>query len=114
TVSRGLVAYERLVNAGTVCAGYFERAALAIGETITVTEYPPPELGLMQCAATMLVQAPHHMDFQVTLAPTRVSRWICGATQCGESLGTITPSLMECVIRHEAPLHATPYFDYTG
>jgi uncharacterized protein YmfQ (DUF2313 family) len=112
TVTRGLIAYAQLTNAGTICAGYFERMALMIGETITITEFPAYACGAFECGASMLVQPPEHCAFQVTLKATNVEEWVCGASQCGDSLGVFTPSVMEDVIRNGAPLYATPYFNY--
>lgn len=112
--TRGRIAYARLTNAGTICAGYFERFALTIGETITITEYPAYPLGRMKLATSQLVQPPEHCAFKVSLPATHVVKWICGATPCGESLGRFTRSVMECVIRNQAPLYATPYFSYTS
>lgn len=114
TATLGRLAYQKLTGAGTICAGYFVRLAAEIGETITITEYPPAALGQMQCGASMLVQPPEHCAFTVNLAATEITHWVCGATQCGESLGAFRPSVMECVIRAQAPAWATPYFRYTG
>lgn len=114
TVTRGLVAYAKLTNNGTICAGYFENYALSIGETITIKEFPPgTQCGLFECGNAMLVQPPEHCAFQVTLPATNVTHFICGASQAGDSLGVFTPSPMECVITNGAPLYATPYFNYT-
>jgi uncharacterized protein YmfQ (DUF2313 family) len=114
TVTRGQIAYQRLTNRGTICAGYFERYALSIGETITIEEFPAYMLGLAVCGGSMLVQPPEHCSFQVSLPARDVVYFICGASQCGDALGSFQPSVMECVIRNGAPLYATPYFNYTS
>ena len=114
TVTRGAIAHARLTNAGTICAGYFQRYALSVGETITIEEFPAFDLGTFECGASMLVQPPQHCAFQVTLPATHVAYFELGASQCGESLGTFAPSVMECVIRNGAPLYTTPYFNYTS
>lgn len=108
----GNIAYARLTNAGTICAGYFERFALAIGETITITEFPASVCGMSVCGDE-LNPPPGHLKFLVSLHATDVVDAICGVTQCGESLGSFTPSVMECVIDNGAPLFTTPYFSYS-
>ena len=112
TLTRANLAYARLTNAGTICAGYFERLAASLGETITIEEYPCSMAGLAECGQP-LTPSPHHMTFRVNLTATHVVTAICGVTQAGEALGSFTPSVMECVIRNGAPLFATPYFHYT-
>jgi uncharacterized protein YmfQ (DUF2313 family) len=114
TVTLGEFAYERLVNSGTICAGYFERLALSIGETITITEFPPSECGSAICGTTRLNPEPGSSAFLVTLPTQTVAKAICGVSTCGDLLGSFDHSIMECVIRNQAPLYATPFFSYTG
>ena len=113
TVTLGNIAYAQLTNAGTICAGYFERFALSIGETIAITEYPISMCGSAVCGGSAMVPSPEHCTFKVALAATHVTNAICGVTECGESLGSFAPSVMECVIKNQAPLFATPYFSYS-
>jgi uncharacterized protein YmfQ (DUF2313 family) len=110
--TRGQIAYALLTNAGTICAGYFERLALLIGETITITEFPGSVCGVSVCGDTALNPPPNHCAFQVSLPAKDVVTAICGVTQCGESLGSFVPSVMEGFIRAGAPLFATPYFKF--
>ena len=111
--TQGNIAYAKLTNAGTICAGYFERQALTIGETIAIQEYPQSMCGWSICGGGSLVPSPLHCTFLVTLGATHVVTAICGSTDCGESLGSFTPSVMECVVRNGAPLFTTPYFHYS-
>lgn len=113
TVTRGLIAYERLTNRGTICAGYFERYALSIGETIAITEFPASICGMSKCGDA-LNPPPGQCNILVTLGSVTVSTAICGVSTCGDSLGTFDHSVMECVIRQGVPLQVTPYFSYTG
>lgn len=113
TVTLGNLAYARLTNAGTICAGYFERLALAIGETITITEFPASVCGMSVCADA-LNPPPGQCEFLVTLPATHVSTAVCGVSVCGDAIGVFTPSVMECVIKNQAPLYAVPHFSYTG
>ncbi len=113
SVAAGLVAFGRLTNAGTICAGYFERYALSIGETITIAEFPGYQLGAVQCGGNELVQPSEACSFQVSLPATNVTQWQCGASCCGDSLGSFSPSVMQCMIANGAPLYAQPYFKYS-
>jgi uncharacterized protein YmfQ (DUF2313 family) len=113
TVTRGLIAFERLTNRGTICAGYFERYALSIGETITIEEFPASVCGMSKCGDS-LNPPPGQCDILVTLGSVEVVTAICGISTCGDSLGTFDRSVMECVIRQGVPLYVTPYFSYTG
>jgi uncharacterized protein YmfQ (DUF2313 family) len=113
TVTRGLLAFERLTNAGTICAGYFERQALLVGETITIQEFPASLCGTMKCGDS-LNPSPGQCNILVTLPTTEVTRFVCGASTAGDSLGAYDHSVMECIIRAGVPLYVTPYFSYTG
>ena len=108
---RRALAYQRWTGAGNVCAGYFARAGAAIGVALTITEYPLTPLGAWACG-TPIVAPPQQFVFRVDLPATRVTRWVCGATACGEAISARTPNLMECVIRMEAPLWTQPIFVY--
>lgn len=110
--TRGKLAYARLTGTGTICAGYFERLADSIGETITIHEYARTMAGRMQ-AGQALCPSPHHMTFRVDLTATHVVTFKAGAGQAGQPLGSFTGSAMECVIRRGAPLFTTPYFYYS-
>lgn len=113
TVTRGNVAYERLTSSGTICAGYFERLALTVGETISITEFPPPMLGVFELGNQGLVQSPEHCGFQVTLMATAVTHFELAVSELGpDALGSFSPSVMECVITNGAPLYAEPFFNY--
>ena len=112
TVTRGLLAYERLTNAGTICAGYFENLALQLGETITITEAAAYCCSDYECAAAELVVPPENCSFLVTLPATGVTNFECGVSTCDDSLGLFNRGIMECIISNGAPLYATPYFSY--
>jgi uncharacterized protein YmfQ (DUF2313 family) len=113
TATRGNLAYAKLTNAGTICAGYFERLALSVGETITITEFPASICGMSRCGDA-LNPPPGQCNILVTLPTTVVAKAICGVSTCGDSLGTFDHSVIECVIREGVPLFVTPYFSYTG
>lgn len=114
TETRSQIAFERLTNSGTICAGYFERYALSLGQTITIDEFPAYVLGLVECGRDMLVQPPEHCAFVVDLQTTGTVFFDLGVSQLGiDSLGAVIPNVMECVIRNGAPLYTTPYFNYS-
>lgn len=113
TVTRGLLAFERLTNAGTICAGYFENLALQLGETITITEFPASVCGVMK-AGDALNPSPGQCNILVTLPKTTVGSFVCGVSTAGDNLGTFDHSVMECIITQGVPLHVKPYFSYTG
>lgn len=107
------IAHQRWVDAPVICAGYFIAAAAALGETITITEYPLPVCGGAVCG-DVLSPAGSQLVFTVTLPADTVWDPRCGATVCGDSLGSFTPSLIEGFIRARAPLWTQPVFSYTG
>ena len=56
------IAWARLTNSGTICAGYFERLAAAIGETITIAEFPASMCGVSVCGASGCNPTPGHLQ----------------------------------------------------
>lgn len=107
-----LLTYQRWTAGGkNVCPGYFIDAAAAIGVAMTITEFPRTMAGRMQ-AGQALCPSPNHMTFLVSLPAARVRHAMAGGFVAGESLGSFTPNLMECVVRTEAPLYTQPYFTY--
>jgi uncharacterized protein YmfQ (DUF2313 family) len=106
------LAFQRWTGAGGSYAGWFEQAAAAIGETVTITEYAPSQCGGSVCG-DMLVPVPQNCTYLVGLKTTRVTQAVCGAAQCGELIGAFTPSLMECVFKTFGPLDKWPFFSYS-
>jgi uncharacterized protein YmfQ (DUF2313 family) len=113
TATRTNLVFALLTEGAPVCAGDWERLALLIGETITITEMPLSVCGRSHCGDTL---NPHPgNDYAIVTLPTaEVSSPSCGASHCGDPLGQFSASIMEPIIRQGVPLGFDPTFSYTG
>lgn len=115
TSARATIAWQRWTQPGGVYANWFIAAGAAIGETVTIQEFPPCALGTWELGAMMLTPANEQCAIAVTLPTRTVTYFEVDESELGPtSLGDFTSSLMECVFRQGLPLHVASYFSYTG
>lgn len=107
---RRALVFQRYTAGGTVCAGFFVRAAAALGVALTITEFQRSACGDMVAGDELV---PDSLSFLVGLPLLRGVDAVAGAAEAGDPLGSFTPSLMECVVRAFAPLHTRPVFSYS-
>jgi uncharacterized protein YmfQ (DUF2313 family) len=110
---RQRVAYQRWTARGGQSIAYFTALAASLGVAITITEQVVSECGVSVCGDDMAAEG-GQFAWLVTLPTSRLIEAECGATECGMALGDFVPSLVECVIRQDAPAHTQPVFNYTA
>ncbi|HQU16616.1 MAG TPA: DUF2313 domain-containing protein [Gammaproteobacteria bacterium] len=112
TGTREDLVFALLTKGAPVCAGDWERLALLIGQTITITELPASACGRSFCGTSTLNPAPGHQNIIVNMGSTVVNVPQCGAAHCGDLLGRYAPSPLEPAIRAGVRLGVTPTFNY--
>ena len=108
---RQRVAYQRWTGGGGQSIAYFTALAASLGVAITITEQMVAECGVSVCGDDLAVE-PAEFFWLVTLPTSRLIEAECGVAECGQNLGDFIPSLVECVIRQNAPAHTQPVFSY--
>lgn len=108
---RRLQAWRRWTRKGGASVAYFVALAAAYGVTITVETCWPTEAG-DECGAE-LVNSPEQFVWVVNLPLIWVIDAECGATVCGDYLGELGLSPVECLIRRYKPAHTTVVFSYS-
>jgi uncharacterized protein YmfQ (DUF2313 family) len=106
------IAQQRWTDGGDPTPAFFIALAAALGETVTITTPSPSRCGPTRCGQR-LVPKNHRYIFIVAVAEVRVVRARAGRARCGQRIGHIVPSGIECPIRHAAPLHTAPVFSYS-
>ena len=107
------LAAQRWTARGGQSIAYFIGLAAAMGVAITITEVRSFRAGRSR-AGQRCTPASEAFTWIVTLPATHVVKFRAGASVAGERLGAFAASLVECLIRHQAPAHTTPVFSYTG
>ncbi len=110
---RQLQAWRRWTRKGGQSAAYFIALAASYGFTITITTYRPVVCG-DELGASPLIESPEQFVWTIRLALVWERPAICGDQVCGDFLGEIGLSPVECLIRRYAPAHTIPVFDYSG
>jgi uncharacterized protein YmfQ (DUF2313 family) len=113
TATRVDLVFALLTQGAPVCAGDFERLALLIGETISITEMPATVCGRSFCGDT-LNPPPGQFTIIVNLPSADVSVPTCGLAECGDFLGQFETSIMQPIIQQGVPLGVVPTFSFTG
>lgn len=104
---------RRWTFAGGASRAWFVALAASFGVAITIAEFRPAVCG-EALAAQPLITTPEQFVWVVRLAPLWERPAICGDQACGDLLGEVGTSPIECVIRRFAPAHTVVVFDYSG
>lgn len=106
-------AARRWTFKGGASRAFFAALAEAFGVSLTITEYRPTVCG-DELGAQLLIGEAEQWVWTIGLGLTWERPPICGDQVCGDYLGEIGLSPVECLIRHYAPAHTVPVFDYSG
>ena len=87
--------------------------AASLGVAITIQEQMVSECGVSVCGDD-LAREGEQFIWLITLPTERLIDAFCGASECGDALGSFTASTVECPIRQQAPAHTVPVFSYTA
>lgn len=109
---RRLQAWRRWTAKGAQSPAYFIALAAIYGIAITITTYRPVVCG-DELGEQLLINSPEQFVWTVQLALTWEREAICGDQVCGEYLGEIGLSPVECLIRRYAPAHTIVVFEYS-
>lgn len=110
---RRVEAARRWTWSGGASRAWFVALARQFGVEITITEFRPLVCG-DELGEQALVSSPEQFVWTIGLGPTWERAPICGDQVCGDYLGEIGLSPIECLIRRHAPAHTVPVFDYSG
>jgi uncharacterized protein YmfQ (DUF2313 family) len=113
TDDRQRVAYQRWTARGGQSIAFFTALAASLGVAITITEQVVSECGVSVCGDDLAAEG-EQFAWLVTLPTSRLIEAETGVTECGMALGDFVASLVECVIRQDAPAHTQPVFNYTA
>lgn len=109
--TRRMQAWRRWTWTGGASKAWFIALAAKYGVTITIETYQPVVCG-DEMGASPLICSPEQFVWKVGLPLTWERRAICGDQVCGELMGEIGLSPVECIIRRFAPAHTTVVFAY--
>ncbi len=110
--TRRFQAWRRWTWKGGASKGWFIAVAAKYGVTITIEIYRPVVCG-DELGARPLICSPEQFVWKVGLPLTWERRPILGDQVCGELMGEIGLSPVECLIRRFAPAHTTVVFAYS-
>lgn len=109
--TRRFQAWRRWTWKGGASKAWFIAVAAKYGVTITIETYRPVVCG-DELGARPLICSPEQFVWKVGLPLTWERRPILGDQVCGELMGEIGLSPVECLIRRFAPAHTTVVFAY--
>jgi len=109
---RRLAAWRRWTHKGGQSIAWFVALAAGYGISITVETYRPTVAG--DELGGPLIMSPEQFVWTVKLSPLWERPAICGDQVCGDYLGEVGLSPIECLIRRWAPAHTIVVFDYSG
>ena len=110
---RQRIALQRWTGRGGQSVAYFVALAASLGVAITIQEQMVSECGVSVCGDD-LAREGEQFIWLITLPTERLIDAFCGASECGDALGSFTASTVECPIRQQAPAHTVPVFSYTA
>lgn len=110
---RRLHAWRRWVWRGGQSIPFFVALAAIYGVTVTITTARTTQVGVIQ-AGDELVESPEQFVWTVGLPFVGETDAIVGDLVCGDYLGDILLSPIECLFRRYAPAHTVVVFNYTG
>jgi uncharacterized protein YmfQ (DUF2313 family) len=110
---RRLQAWRRWTRKGGASVAYFVALAAAYGITISVET-----TWILQCGDELgdndeIVNSPEQYVWKVNVPLVWETDAECGATVCGDPLGDLGLSPVECLIRRYKPAHTTVLFSYS-
>lgn len=109
---RRAAAHRRWTRKGGQSPAYFVALAASYGIDITIETYRPVVCG-DELGAAPLITSPEQFVWTVRLAAMWERPPILGDQVCGDFLGEIGLSPVECLIRRYAPAHTIVVFDYS-
>lgn len=110
---RRLTAWRRWTWKGGQSIPFFVALAALYGVGVTITTVRPSQVGLVQ-AGDELIDSPEQFVWTVGLPFVGETDAIVGDLVCGDYLGDILLSPIECLFRRYAPAHTVVVFNYTG
>ena len=108
---RRLQAWRRWTWKGGASKAWFIALAAKYGVTIAIETYRPLVCG-DELGARPVINSPEQFVWKVGLPLTWERPAICGDQVCGDLLGEIGLSPVECLIRRFAPAHTIVVFAY--